>query len=69
MLVQQRLAWPLCKDDRQICEVVPIFPCSDLDGATEHIAKQDKSEKDKYDFTHMWNLRNKTNEQRVGKRE
>ena len=30
-------------------------------GAREYYVKQNKSEKEKYhDFTHMWNLRNKT---------
>ena len=31
-----------------------------MNGATEYNAKRNKSEKDKYDFTHMRNLRNKT---------
>ena len=40
-----------------------------MDGAREYYTKRNKSEKDKYnDFTHMWDLRNKTNEHR-GKKE
>ena len=40
-----------------------------MDGNRVYYAKRNKSEKDKYhDFTHMWNLRNKTNEHR-GKKE
>ena len=41
-----------------------------MDGAREYNAKLNKSEKDKYpyDFTHMWSLRNKTNEQRGEKK-
>ena len=38
-----------------------------MDGATEHYAKQNKSVRERqipYYFTHLWNLRNKTNEQR-----
>jgi len=38
-----------------------------MDGAREYSAKQNKSVRERqipYDFTHMWNLRNKTNEQR-----
>ena len=35
--------------------------CNDVDGTTRHYAKQSKSEKD---FTHMWNLRNKTEDHR-----
>ena len=34
------------------------------------LSEINQSEKDKYhDFTHMWNLRNKTNEQRGRKKE
>ena len=42
-----------------------------MDGAREYYAKQNKSVKERqmpYDFTHMWNLRNKTNKQRREKR-
>ena len=41
--------------------------CSDVDGAREYNAKQNKSVRERqipYDFTHLWNLRNKTNKQR-----
>jgi len=37
-----------------------------MDGSREYNAKQNKSIRDRqrpYDFTHMWNLRDKTNEQ------
>ena len=38
--------------------------------ATEYCAKQNQSERQiPYDFTHMWNLRNKTNEERKRERE
>ena len=41
---------------------------SDVNGTSEYYAKQNKLEKDKcHDFTHMWNLTNKTNEHK-GKR-
>jgi len=42
-----------------------------MDGAREYNAKWNKSVRERqvpYDFTHMWNLRNKTNEQRQKKR-
>ena len=38
-----------------------------MDGAREYNAKQNKSARERqipYDFTHMWNLKYKTNEQR-----
>ena len=38
-----------------------------MNGSREYSAKQNKSMKERqipYDFMHMWNLRNKTNEQR-----
>ena len=36
-----------------------------MDGAREYNAKQNKStEKDIYDFTHIWHLRNKTKKKR-----
>ena len=38
-----------------------------MDGAREYNAKQNKSVRERqipYDFTHLWNLRNKTNKQR-----
>ena len=41
-------------------------------GAKEYNAKQNKSVRERqipYDFTHMWNLRNKTKEQRGAERE
>ena len=39
--------------------------CNNMDGTTVYYAKLNKSEKDKYHiFTHMWNLRNKTDEHR-----
>ena len=43
-----------------------------MDEAREYYTKRNKSVREKqipYDFTHMWNLRNKTNEQRGKKRE
>ena len=45
--------------------------CNNMDGAREYIAKQNKPVRERqipYDFTHMWNLRNKTNEQRKKKK-
>ena len=39
--------------------------CNDMDRAKEYYAKWNKSVQERqmpYDFTHMWNLRNKTNE-------
>ena len=41
--------------------------CNNLDEAREYYAKQYKSVRERqipYDFTHMWNLRNKTNDHR-----
>jgi len=41
--------------------------CKDVDRTRVYYAKWNKSVREKqtpYDFTHMWNLRNKTNEQR-----
>ena len=35
-----------------------------MDGTRVYYAKQSKLEKDKHDFTHMWNLRNKKDEHR-----
>ena len=36
-----------------------------MDGTRENNAKQNRSVKDKYhDFTRVWNIRDKTNEQR-----
>ena len=32
-------------------------------GDRGYYAKQNKSEKTTYDFTHMWNIKNKTDEQ------
>ena len=46
--------------------------CNNVDGAREYDAKQNKSPREKqipYDFTYMWNLRNKTNDQREKKRQ
>ena len=47
--------------------------CNNVDGARDYDAKQYKSVRERqipYDFTQMWNLRNKTNEQRKeGERE
>ena len=43
-----------------------------MDRARVHCAKQNKSVRERkrpYDFTHMWNLRNKANGQREKKRE
>ena len=40
-----------------------------MDGARVYYAKQSKSVKERqisYDFTHMWNLRNKTDEHGEG---
>ena len=39
--------------------------CNDMDGAREYNAKLNKSVRERqipYEFIHMWNLRNKTNE-------
>ena len=41
--------------------------CNDVDGAREYYPEQNKSVKERqipYDFTYMWNFRNKTNEHR-----
>ena len=41
--------------------------CSNMDGSREYNVKWNKSDLERqipYDFTHMWNLRNKTNIQR-----
>ena len=41
--------------------------CKDMDGAREYYVKQNKSARERQipdDFTYLWNLRNKTNEQR-----
>ena len=40
-----------------------LWICDNMDEPGEHYAKCSKSEteKDKYDLTHMWNLKNKTN--------
>ena len=46
--------------------------CNDMEEAREYYAKWNKSIRERvipYDFTHMWNLRNKTNEQRGRERE
>ena len=46
--------------------------CNYKDGVRKYNTKQNKSVKEgqmPYDFTHMWNLRNKTNEQRGKERE
>ena len=43
-----------------------------MNGTREYNSKRNKSVRERqmpYDFTHMWNLRNKTNEQREKKRE
>ena len=43
-----------------------------MDGAREYNARQNKSIRERqipYDLTHMWNLRNRTNEQRKRERE
>ena len=43
-----------------------------MDGARKYSAKQNKSVTERqipYDFTHMWNLRNKANEKRERGRE
>jgi len=45
--------------------------CNNMDGSREYNAQQNKPVRERqilYDFTHMWNLRNKTNEQRKKKR-
>ena len=36
--------------------------CNNVDGVRVYYIKPNKSEKDKYDFTQMWNLRYKTHE-------
>ena len=44
--------------------------CNDMEGGREYYAKQNKSVRERqipYDFIHMLNLRNKTNEQREEK--
>ena len=41
--------------------------CNDMDGARVYYAKQNKSVRERQisdDFTHLWNLRNKTDEHR-----
>ena len=41
--------------------------CNNMDGTRVYYAKQNKSVRERqisYDFFHMWNLRNKTNEHR-----
>ena len=46
--------------------------CKDIMGTKEYYAKQNKSVSEReisYDFTHMWNLRSKTNDLREQKRE
>ena len=43
-----------------------------MDGASEYYAKQNKLVGERqiaYDFSHMWNLRNKTNDHRGEKRD
>ena len=41
--------------------------CSEVEGARVYYAKRKQSVKDvSYDFTHMWNLRNKIDEHMVG---
>ena len=45
--------------------------CNDMDGARDYYAKRSKSVRERqrpYNFTHMWNLRNKTKKHR-GKKE
>ena len=40
--------------------------CNNMDGLRGYYAKWNKSDKERqilYDFTYMWNLKNKTNEQ------
>ena len=40
--------------------------CNNMDGPTGQYAKWNKSDRERqmpYDFTYMWNLENKTNEQ------
>ena len=42
--------------------------CDSMDGPGEHYAKQDKPVNERkvpYDFTHMWNLMNKMDNQNV----
>ena len=44
------------------------YTCNDMDEARMYYAKQNKSVRERqipYDLTHMWNLRNETNEQRT----
>ena len=51
-------------------EIVPY--AVDMNGAKVYYAKQNKSARERqipHDLTHMWNLRNKTNEHRGKKRE
>ena len=46
--------------------------CKNVDGTREYNAKENKSVRERqipYDFTHMWNLRNKIDEHMVGGRE
>ena len=38
--------------------------CNGMDRGREYFVKWKKSEKNKYHLIHVWNLRNKTNEQR-----
>ena len=43
--------------------------CNDVDGTRGYYAKWNKSGRERqipYDFTHMWNLRNKRDEHREG---
>ena len=45
--------------------------CNGMGGTRRHSAKQNKSVREgqiPYDFTHMWNLRNKTDEHGGGER-
>jgi len=45
--------------------------CNNMDGTREYHAKWNKSVRERqmpYDLTYMWNLRNKTNEQRKKKK-
>ena len=40
--------------------------CDNMDGPRKYYAKWNKSDRERqipYDFTYMWNLKNKTNEQ------
>ena len=39
-----------------------IAICSNMDGPRKYHTKWSKSEKDKYDITYMWNLKNNINE-------